>query len=90
MATAAARPSLLANLARFSKQIYKDPHPTASPSYPADWRAQWRRMGHAAMLYFPMCAAVLFWPYAVRAGAKPGGFGYASPYFFGGSVAWWE
>ncbi|PMD16865.1 hypothetical protein NA56DRAFT_649149 [Hyaloscypha hepaticicola] len=29
------------------------------------WAAQWKKIGGSAMMYFPVVAVVMFWPYAV-------------------------
>jgi len=31
----------------------------------AAWAAQWKKVGGSAMMYFPVVAVVMFWPYAV-------------------------
>ncbi|KAF8859760.1 hypothetical protein BDZ45DRAFT_742100 [Acephala macrosclerotiorum] len=31
----------------------------------ADWGYQWKKVGGVAMMYFPVVAVVMFWPYAV-------------------------
>ncbi|GME22418.1 hypothetical protein GTA08_BOTSDO13321 [Neofusicoccum parvum] len=88
-----AKPTFLRTLVHQIKNAVREQHPNSrnpvsSPAYPADWSVAWRKMGRAAGLYVPMAGAVLFWPYAVRAAAKPGGFGHAGN--FGGPKAWWE
>ncbi|KUJ13860.1 uncharacterized protein LY89DRAFT_687202 [Mollisia scopiformis] len=32
----------------------------------ADWGYQWKRVGGVAMMYFPVVAVVMFWPYGVE------------------------
>jgi len=32
----------------------------------ADWGYQWKRVGGVAMMYFPVVAVVMFWPYVVE------------------------
>ncbi|KAE8444332.1 hypothetical protein EG329_000642 [Mollisiaceae sp. DMI_Dod_QoI] len=32
----------------------------------SDWGYQWKRIGGSAMMYFPVVAVVMFWPYAVE------------------------
>ncbi|KAF4311121.1 hypothetical protein GTA08_BOTSDO13321 [Botryosphaeria dothidea] len=78
--------NLLKNAVREEHPIGR--HPVSTTPYRADWRAAWLRIGRASTLYVPMAGTVMFWPYAVRAFSKPGGFGHA--YHFGSTRAWWE
>ncbi|KAH8686127.1 hypothetical protein BGZ60DRAFT_523389 [Tricladium varicosporioides] len=32
----------------------------------ADWSRQWRKVGGVALMYFPVVAVVMFWPYGVK------------------------
>ncbi|EPE32014.1 hypothetical protein GLAREA_12096 [Glarea lozoyensis ATCC 20868] len=32
----------------------------------ADWGSQWKKVGNTAMMYGPLVAVLMFWPYTVK------------------------